>query len=388
MATITDTEDAEALSNLKLKGDAGVMHAALKVIFTVAPRTAQEMPVLKNVLLRARDGKLHVAAFDLQVGAKTVLENIDLLSPGKAMIEAAQLEDVLKELAGGELSIEFDDNFACTIVAESAKFKIPCQTPEDYPKIPKLKESNTITVPAASIRRMIDKTAFCAHTDRGKWAINGVLIDARDSRLRLVATDTKRLAMAEIDLPSPIAEPIYAVVPTKAMNVFAKTLPDEGDTVISVGRAMVQMQCGQTVLFARLIAGEFPAYDQAIPGKQPKKVYFPRDAMTTALRRALLLGSSKKDRVVGFSFEKGSLRIYRRSFETGDADITLDLDYSYEPVVVGFNAEYLLETLRTMDSVKVRMNMDDARAAVVMREKGEDGVRYTFLVMPLTVMPD
>lgn len=377
------------MSGLHFRGDCKSIHESLRLLFDVAPSSDGELPVLKNILFKTdKKNRLHATSFDLSVGARVVMDCVEVLRPGKAMIEAFYLEDSMKELTGNILDFEFQHNFHCRMKAGDAKFTIPCQTPEDYPRVPRVKPVNTATLPAKTLKKMIYKTSYACHPDRGRWAINGVLVDLRDSRLRLVATDTKRLALAQYDLSDPVTNPMYAVVPTKAMEIFGKRMGEEGDAVLEISKNLIQLRSGQTSLFARLVVGEFPPYEQAVPRKLPRKMRFARPALSAGLRKVLMLGKSKKDTQVGMALKRNKLRLYRRSLDHGDSDVRVDIDYKGPEIILGCNADFLLQAVKLLEKPQARLSFENSSRPAVMRERDETGLKFTHLVMPMQVVPD
>lgn len=376
MATATET------TCLSLRGDATELADAVAVAATVAPAKSPRQ-VLQNLLLEAADGVVRVTGSDLDLSVRVVVERVNVEREGRLLVNASRLQQILRELAGEEVTLEADARQGCVITSPDSRFHVMGEEPDDYPEIGDWSEQGSFHLGAADLIRMIQRTHFATHAEKTRYAMNGILIDLRDQRLRLVATDGKRMALCERALEKGPEEQVFVVVPTQAMTLLQRLMAGEESVEVRVESSRVHFRTARAVLSARLIEGHFPPYEDVVPPEQDLKVGVGREAFIHALRRAALLGT-KDSLAVRFAFNEEGLELTSRIPEIGETRVSLPLDYPGDPLEIGFNPQYFVDMLRVVDWAEATIELKDAQSAAVLRERREDG-SYLYLVMPLSL---
>jgi len=368
---------------LKIRGDAKDLSDAIGIAASVAPAKSPR-PVLQNLLLEARDGVLFVTGSDLDVSIRVVIERVEVLQDGRLLVNAARLQQILRELVGEQVEVETDERQGCVVRSADARFHVMGEEPDDYPELPEWSDGGAFTLQAAELVEMIGRTHFAAHPEKTRYAMNGILVDMRDERLRLVATDGKRLAMCEKPVAEAPSNPVFVVVPTKGMVLLSRVLAAGEETVeVSVEASQIQMRTATAALSARLIEGHFPPYEDVLPDGHDKHLRLPRESFLLALRRAALLGT-KDTQAVRFAFGREGLEMTARVPEVGETRVSFPLDYPFDEIEIGFNPHYFSDVLKVLEGAEFGMELKDAVSAAVVREERE-GARYVYLVMPLSL---
>lgn len=368
---------------LKLRGDAKDLADALGVVTAVVPAKSTR-PILQNVLLDACAGVLELTGTDLDVSIRVRVERVDVLGEGRVLVNAARFQQILRELSGDQVEVEVDDRAGCTISTGDAKFHVMGEQPDDYPELPEVAAEGGHRFPAAALAEMIRRTQFAAHPEKTRYAMNGVLVDLADRRLRLVATDGKRLAMQERVLAEDVPTPVFVVVPTKAMALLQRIAgATEGDVELFVEATQILLRTSGTSVVARLIEGHFPPYEDVLPRAHDKRLTLPREGFMAALRRAALL-ATKDSQAVRFQFAREGLVLTARVPEVGESRVTFPLDYPFDPIETGFNPAFFVDVLRVLEGVELTLALKDAKSAAVIEERFEGG-SYVYLVMPLNL---
>ncbi|MCW8138936.1 MAG: DNA polymerase III subunit beta, partial [Planctomycetota bacterium] len=253
-------------SCLKVRGDAKELAEAIGIAASVAPSKSPR-PVLQNLLLDARDGVLEVTGTDLDVAIRVRIERVDVTSEGRVLVNAARFQQILRELVGEQVEIETDERAGCIISTGDSRFHVMGEEPDDFPELGAWKGDGVLQLPASALVEMIRRTHFAAHPEKTRYAMNGILIDLKDQRLRLVATDGKRLSMCERPTSAEaVKAPVFVVVPTKAMQLLQRVVGSGEEHVeVSVEPAQVQFRTAHATVMARLIEGHFPPYEDVLP---------------------------------------------------------------------------------------------------------------------------
>jgi DNA polymerase III subunit beta len=370
-------------SCLKVRGDAKELAEAIGLAASVAPAKSPR-PVLQNLLLDAHDGVLEVTGTDLDVAIRVRIERVDVASDGRVLVNAARFQQILRELVGDQVEIETDERAGCIISTGDSRFHVMGEEPEDFPELAAWKGDNAFQLPAAQLCEMIRRTHFAAHPEKTRYAMNGILIDLKESRLRLVATDGKRLSMCERPIP-PVKAPIFVVVPTKGMTLLQRVVGSAEEHVeVSVEPAQVQFRTAHATVMARLIEGHFPPYEDVLPKNHDKKLTLPREGFLSALRRAALL-ATKDSQAVRFRFAREGLELTARVPEVGESRVQFPLDYPFDELQIGFNPGFFADVLKVIGTTEFTLQLKDTRSAAVIAEQDKDGGAFVYLVMPLNL---
>ena len=371
-----------------------IAEAASVIASTVATRTTK--PTLQNVLLQTTEGRLELLATDAEISLRLQLREAEIDSPGTALVSAGQLAAVLKALEDqGQVEISTDGEGNFTVRAGRNDYRLPTEDADDFPAVPDFEVEKPLPISYVDLQSLVRKTRYATAPDGGRFAMNGVLLEMDVDRLRLVATDGKRLALAERPSPAGASESLAnggelrLVVPPKALvlleRVVERVVREENPSVeIGLGAdgRMLFVRCGNAVLGALLVEGEFPPYEDVVPDDFDSKLVIPREPFLGAVRRANVLNQSRESLAMVFAFGREEVDISSRDPSAGDARVSLPLAYEGEPMEIGFNPGLLIEGLSAIDSETFVLELKDARSAAVIRE----GEEFLYVVMPIQLV--
>lgn len=379
MATMTAEKTC-----LKVRGDAKDLAEAVAIAASVAPSKSPR-PVLQNLLLDAKDGVLEVTGSDLDVSVRVRIERVEVGQDGRMLVNAARFQQILRELVGEQVDIEADERAGCVIRTADSRFHVMGEEAEEFPELPAWKSDGAISLKAAELVEAIRRTHFAAHAEKTRYAMNGVLVDLQGSRLRLVATDGKRLSMVERPTDKAVKAPVFVVVPTKGMTLLQRVVGAGEETVeVAVESSQVVFRTANATVLARLIEGHFPPYEDVLPKAHDKKLQVNRESFLGALRRAALL-ATKDSQAVRFAFGREGLELTARVPEVGESRVAFPLDYPFDPLETAFNPQFFADVLRVLGGAEFNLLLKDARSAAVVREDDPAGGTFVYLVMPLSL---
>lgn len=348
-----------------------------KVQHVVSTRTT--LPILSNVLLQARDGRLTLTTTDLDVGI-TGSVPAEIAKPGATTLPAKRLVNIIRELPASEVEIAVDAKNVASIRSGRSFFKIIGLGEDDFPPLPDFAEAREYRIPQQLLRDGLRKTAYAISTDETRYVLNGIFTSFRDGKLTLVATDGRRLAMVENDLDFPASQETEVIVPTKAVQELQRLLGDSGEVQVQLSDSQVSFSIGEHRLVSKLIEGNYPNYRQVIPGEPAERVELPREATLDTVRRVSLL-SSDKSNSVKLVFGENNVEVTANSPDVGEAQETLEVPYNGKPLQIAFNPEFLKAPLQNLEEETVYLDLIDEMSPGVVRIEGS----FLYVIMPMRV---
>jgi DNA polymerase III subunit beta len=344
----------------------------------VEPR--QTLPILANVLIETEADTVRVTATDLEVGVRVVVPG-KVTARGAVTVSARKLLEIVKECPPVPLSLKVQENAWVALRCGGAAYKLVGLAPDDFPPVSASSTGEWITLDGQALRDMLAQTSFAISHDETRHALNGVLFVVQGKELRLVATDSHRLALAW----RPVAyggPPATGIVPRKAVQEVARIVgPDEEVQMALAGNEFV-LQMPNVFLMGRLIEGTFPNYEQVIPKAHPRRVTIGRSALVGALRRVSVL-SEERTRPVKFVLAPGTLRLSAYSPDFGEAEEAIEVEYAGEEMTIGFNSRYVLDALGAQEGEQVVLELKDTMSPGVVKSFEEEGALC--VIMPMRI---
>ncbi|WP_409432477.1 DNA polymerase III subunit beta [Litorimonas sp. RW-G-Af-16] len=341
------------------------------------------IPILSNVLLTADDRGLTLVATDLDIEVSEGTQ-ADISAPGQVTAPAHTLYDIARKLPdGAQVVLQINSEDRLDIDAGRSHFTLPLLPAGDFPKMTADDFSHNFELPAEALRRLIDKTKFAISTEETRYYLNGIYMHDHNGALRCVATDGHRLALAESDLPNGASGLPGIIVPRKTVAEIRRLI-DGADGMIgmSVSEAKIRFTVGSAVLTSKLIDGTFPDYERVIPKGNTKELTIDNKIFANAVDRVATI-SAEKSRSVKLSLTQDNLALNVNNPESGQANEDLPVDYSAEPLEIGFNAKYLLDVTGQIEGRDATFFLDSPASPALVKDSEDDNA--LFVLMPLRV---
>ena len=383
---------------MKLTVDRNELWQGIDTVLDAVP-SKPALPVLANILLEADGETLSLAATDLDLSIRAEIPAA-IEKKGRITVPARTLAEITREWPDAELSIEVqDDRLKLSGLlgkADSKKgvYSLSGMAADEFPNMPTSLEGAGLTLgddeaDTNVLVDMINKTAFAVSRDDTRPVLNGVLWRIDSQGMQMVATDGSRLACYKlaIDLTDQVKgdEESSVIVPPQALSQIVKLLGGQGGPVkITLGETQVLFEVANKKLLSRLIEGPYVDYGQVIPQNNEKELRIASEDLLPAVRRVSILSSSYT-RQVRFKLNGGQVELSAASPEIGgEAREVIPAHYTEDEMEIGYNAQYLIEILRKMDTNEIRFELENHVTAALLRptvqKEGED---YFCLLMPL-----
>ena len=345
------------------------------------------IPILSNFLFEAADGKLAITATDLDLSLRTSCQ-AKVKKDGACTIPARKLFDYVKLLPDGDISIKLMENHWVQIRSGRSNTKMVGMARANFPAVPTFPESIALKLPAAVLRTLIAKTIFAISSEESRYTLNGALMVIKAESLTMVATDGHRLAHIENSSPrfAGVTGEMKTLVPKKAMaelnTLLSSTEVEHVD--FAKDESQLYFRIGHRVLTSRQLTGQFPNYEAVLPRDNNKSVVLRSEDLGGAIQRVAQFADERSG-AIRIKLEKNELKVSSSSTEAGESEDSIEIRYDSDPMVIGFNSQYLLDFLKVNHSGEVRLELKDAQSAGQLRPEDVDDFKYRYIVMPMRI---
>lgn len=356
-----------------------LMEAIQIVQRAVSPRST--LPILTGILFDSNNNILTLTSTDLEISIRVELE-VNIEEKGALVIPARLISDIIRNLPEAVVEINTVSEGKLTIVCEHAKFDIKILSPEDYPRFPEVSEGAMVEVDIKLFKEAIKQVSKAVSHDETRPILTGVLIMFSKKNLKMVATDSYRLAVKEINTHSELEDKVRIIVPARALEELFKILPEgQGSLKIIINENQVIFQFDKTTFASRLIEGQFPSYQQLLPEEQEIRLELNKQVFIDAVKRVSLLALNNTPIKLNNSGRR--MKVYAVNQEIGEAVEEIDLINEGAEIEIAFNAQFLLDGLSSLDGEEVTLELTSNVKPGLLKPK--DGKDYLYLIMPVRV---
>jgi len=343
--------------------------------------TRTTMPVLANVLLKTEGGRLRLSATDLEIGV-SVFVGSKVDKEGAVTLPARLLSEFVANNNDEKIVINVDGEQASVSSAHYSA-KIKGINASEFPNIPEISPDFEVEVGALDFRDAINQTVFAASIDDTRPILSGVLIKAEENNLKMVATDSFRLAEKTISLEKKVTRKTQVVVPARTMVELVRLLEGSEEKVrLRVGENQVAFIIGDIYLVSRVIEGAFPDYEQIIPAEVPVHSKAKRRELIDAMKVSTLFARDNANNIK-IKVSSMQIEILATSPQLGENTSRVDAKTTGDELEIAFNAKYILDTLMVMKGEEVDMGFVGKINPCVFKSPHDK--TFLCIIMPLRV---
>lgn len=333
------------------------------------------IPALSGVLVELTDNDLSLTTTDLELTTRVRLALTG--EAGKVLVPARLFAEIVRSLPSDEVEL-FTENGTVRVAGGRARFEIRSLPPEDFPQVDTVSETRSIGIAGDTLAKALGQVTPAASRDETRPVLTGVLLEGEGGELRLVATDSYRLAVRTLEGQE--ADGLRVLIPARAVVEVAR-LAGSNDVKIDVSSSQAGFTIGDTVVQSRLIEGEFPAYGKLLPTDLPSSLQISKEPFVEALKRVAVLAQDATP--VFIEFADGNVRLSCHAQGLGEAAEDVDGAYTGEDMRVAFNAGYLETGVVAVEGDDVQIELADAQRPVLVHAPGDRA--YVYLLMPIRV---
>ncbi|MBW4076931.1 MAG: DNA polymerase III subunit beta [Acidobacteria bacterium] len=365
---------------MKFKSERDILVEALSAASRVV--ATRLIGASSGVLLSLVGNHLTITGTDLDITVRTKVDVIGL-EDGSCVVPARLIVDAVRSLEAGAVTIASSEE-TVEVSLGRAKFSLRTFSVMDYPNLPPVSGALT-TIAALDLIQGLNQVVRAAANDDARPLLTGVLFTTEAGTLRLIATDSYRLAVRDVPGVSGVGGNHDLLVPARALQELqraAAALSAEAEIGVTLTDAEICFIVGTTTIASRLIDGNYPSVLQLIPASYPNQMRIAKDTLLTSLKRAKLLAKDSTSSV-RLTMREKTVEIRTQSHDAGDVEDNVDADYSGEEMTIAFNPSFLIDGIEAVPGDEVVLEMSDAvRPAMV---HGVDDTRFRYLLMPVRV---
>ncbi len=342
----------------------------------------QTLPALSNVLVKSFDNHFTLTATDLEIElVATVNQMMD--DAGEITLPARKLLDICKALPG-EADITIDVNGDKALIKSGrSRFSLSTLPASDFPALEDISSVYEFDVSQATLKQLIDKTAFAMAQQDVRYYLNGLMLEVGSGILRTVATDGHRLSYCEKPIDTELVDNKQVIIPRKGVMELHRLLSDTDDMVhVILGNNHIQCNLGDQRFTSKLIDGRFPDYKRVMPEASGNNLVVNRDDLKQALVRASIL-SNEKYRGIRIIMDNNLLRLQAQNPDQEEADVELEIHYEGQPIEMGINVNYMIDVLNTSSQETVQGFIKDANSSCLLTFPDEPDAKYVIMPMRL-----
>ena len=343
--------------------------------------------ILSNVKISTKKDQLSFYTTDLDIFAKEVIK----ANVGGELATTTPIHmfyDIVKKIGGDKIQLIFepsDKPVKMLIKSGLSEFTLPCLSAEKFPDFEEGPYESEFHVASDSLYYLISTTKHAISYDDVRYYLNGIFLHVVEENeiriLRSVATDVHRLALSEITLPENASLLPEIIIPRKLVFELIKLLKEyQGEVYIGVSSNKIAVKVGNTSIISKLIDGQFPDYNKAIPYGNSRLLTISTEELAKAVNLVTTV-STEEIRTVKLKIQKNKVTLSVHDKMNSSGIVEISADYDNEETSVAFNAKYILDILSNITGDKVHFKINLSNTAVLVEDSGNSNCK--FVLMPV-----
>ncbi|MCB1006427.1 MAG: DNA polymerase III subunit beta [Acidimicrobiales bacterium] len=363
---------------MKFRCERDVLTEAVTTAGRAAASRGGALPVLSGVRAELAGDRLTLTGSDLDLTI-SVSVTVNGETDGVAVVPAKLASDIVRSLEPGAVGVEMADD-EVRITSGRSDFSVRLIPADEFPHLAE-PAGDAVTLSAAEFAAALHQVVPAASADDSRPILTGVLLAAEESGLRLVATDSYRLAVRDLPGTSVLAEGQTVLVPSRALGELGRLLGDAEQVTLRLGERDAAFEIGDVRLSTRLIEGEFPNYRGLIPASHPNRLTVGREVLLDAVRRVRLM--ARESTPVRLVMKPDGLELLAVTQDVGQAHEELDATFDGTELTVAFNPEFLIQGAEVTQGDEITLETIDALKPALLRSP--DSPDFLYLLMPVRV---
>ncbi|MBO8164811.1 MAG: DNA polymerase III subunit beta [Brevibacillus sp.] len=365
-------------------------NAVSHVMKAVSARTT--LPILTGIKIKADEDGLTLTASDSDLSIEVYIPTeeagewgVTVHRPGSVVLTARIFSEIVRKLPNDEIELEVDNRLVTLIRSGQSEFTINGMNADEFPQLMQLEEEKVLSIPGDLLKAMIRQTVFAASTSEMRPILTGIMWSLEQGQLTFVSTDSHRLASRKAMVEcSPELSFHNVVVPGKSCNELVKILDDSQDPVdIVVGENQIMVRAKHILFYSRLLEGTYPDTSRIIPQGSKTDMVVNAKEFLQSIERASLLSREGKSNVVRLvTMANNTVEISSNAPEIGKViEIVHPQSLSGEELRISFNAKYMIDALRSMESAEIKVSFTGSMSPFVLKPTENDWILH--LILPV-----
>ena len=345
------------------------------------------LPILSNVLLEAKEGKLSIIATDLDLVFYDEINEIEIYKEGKTTTSATILYDILRKISGNsEINFDLKSENKLSLNSDNSDFNLLCLPTDNFPNFADNFEENEIAFNRSNFLSLLNKTKISISNDDTRHYLNGIYLHLTESQNRTyltgVATDSHRLSSSSIEIENNL-KINSLILPKKTVFQLCNLLEDTSDKVlIQTSESKIQFKIGKVKLISKVIDGKFPDYRKVVPEGNDKKLTVLSKEFVEAIERVTTVSLDRKEGVK-LILNKDNIKLSVNSTNSGEGNEVIKANFTSDEMIVSFNSKYLIDIASVVSDKNIKMNLRDPISPVIIEDMSDKNSFY--VIMPMKI---
>jgi DNA polymerase-3 subunit beta len=345
------------------------------------------LPILSNVLLNAKDGKLSIVTTDLDLVFYDEIGEVKINNEGATTTSVAILYDILRKISGNsEIKFDLKSENKLNLITDNSDFNLLCLPIDNFPNFVDDFEDNEISFNKSKLLTLLNKTKISISNDDTRHYLNGVYLHTTESQnktyLTGVATDSHRLSSSSIEIEA--GKTFHSLIlPKKTVFQLCNLLADTNEKVlVRTTDSKIQFKIGRTTLVSKVIDGKFPDYRKVVPVGNDKILTVISLDFVQAIERVITVSLDRKEGVK-LVLGKDNIKFSVNSTNSGEGNEVVKSSFTAEEMTVSFNSKYLVDIASEVEDKNLKINLKDPISPVLIEDMSDKNSYY--VVMPMKI---
>jgi len=345
------------------------------------------LPILSNVLLNVKNGKLSIIATDLDLVFYDELSEIQISKEGATTTSATILYDILRKISGNsDIKFDLKSENKLNLITDNSDFSLNCLPTDNFPNFADDFVSDEISFNRSKLLSLLNKTKISISSDDTRHYLNGIYLHLTESQDRTyltgVATDSHRLSSSSIEVDT--GKSFHSIIlPKKTVFQLCSLLIDTNEKVlVQTSESKIQFKIGNTKLTSKVIDGKFPDYRKVVPTSNDKTLTVISSDFVQAIERVITVSLDRKEGVK-LILSKDSIKFSVNSTNSGEGNEVIKSNFTGEEMIVSFNSKYLTDIAAEVEDKNLKINLKDSISPVLVEDMSDKNSYY--VVMPMKI---
>ena len=345
------------------------------------------LPILSNVLLDVKNGKLSIIATDLDLVFYDEISEIQISKEGATTTSATILYDILRKISGNsDIKFDLKNDNKLNLITDNSDFNLLCLPIDNFPNFADDFESDEISFNKSKLLLLLNKTKISISNDDTRHYLNGIYLHLTKSEdktyLTGVATDSHRLSSSSIEV-DPGKSFHSIILPKKTVFQLCNLLEETSEKVlIQTSESKIQFKIGKTKLISKVIDGKFPDYRKVVPASNDKYLTVVSSDFVQAIERVITVSLDRKEGIK-LIISKDNIKFSVNSTNSGEGNEVIKSNFTGEEMTVSFNSKYLTDIASEVEDKNLKINLKDSMSPVLVEDMSDKNSYY--VVMPMKI---
>lgn len=349
-------------------------------------RKITSLPVLQNVLIETEGSFIKLITTNLEVSIKWwVLSNV--LKQGQVLVPATFFSNLINLINTSKIEFQ-EENNNLILISKNQEIQIQGQNPEEFPIIPKIEKQFSFKLPGKILEQALSQIVEIPSVSQIRPEISGIYFSFKKGKLKLVATDSFRLAEKTIILDTTEKQEFDFILPqTAAKEILNILSQQEGDIVLHIATNQIlfllfeEVSQSKIELSSRLIEGDYPNYQEIIPKKNTLKITVSKEEFLSQIKKAGLFSGKVQEVKISVFSKEGKIRIFSQSAQAGRSESYITCKTEGKNIETSFNYRFLIDGLNSVKSSEVVFELNSEDSPGVLRPVGDES--FLYIIMPI-----